>query len=56
MSLSIIELMRSYNISFEEAQILQFKIIGIMFLIAGGMFIISLLLRRFCPKTYEKLE
>lgn len=56
MSLSIFELMRSYNISFEEAQILQSKIIGIMFLIAGGMFIISLLLRRFCPKTYEKLE
>lgn len=56
MSLSIFELMRSYNISFEEAQILQFKIIGIMFLIAGGMFIISLLLRRFCPKIYEKLE
>lgn len=56
MSLSIFELMRSYNISFEEAQILQFEIIGIMCLVAGGIYVISLLLKRFCPKTYEKLE
>ena len=33
MGLSVFELMESYNISFEEAQILQFKIIGIMTLI-----------------------
>lgn len=56
MSLSVFELMRGYNISFEEAQMLQLKIIGIMFLTTGGIFVISLLLKRFCPKTYEKLE
>lgn len=56
MSLSVFELMSYYNISFEEAQILQFKIIGIMCLVAGGIYVISLLLKRFCSKTYKKLE
>lgn len=56
MSLSIFELMRVYNISYEEAHMLQFKIIVIMILIAIGTLIAQVLLQRFCPKTYRKLE
>lgn len=56
MSLSVFELMSSYNISLKQAQILQFEIIGIMILIVGGLFIVQLLLRRFCPDVYERLK
>ena len=56
MSLSVFELMRVYNISYEEAHMLQFKIIVIMLLIALGVLIVQLLLQRFCPKIYRKLE
>ena len=56
MSLSVFELMRVYNISYEEAHMLQFKIIVIMILIAIGTLIAQVLLQRFCPKIYRKLE
>lgn len=56
MSLSIFELMRVYNISYEEAHMLQFKIIVIMILIAIGTLIAQVLLQRFCPKIYRELE
>ena len=45
MGLSVFELMESYNISFEEAQILQFKIIGIMTLIILVLYTIQILLK-----------
>ena len=56
MSLSVFELMRTYNLSFEKAQMLQLKIIVIMLLIAGGVFVLQLLLQKFCPKMYRRLE
>ena len=56
MGLSVFELMESYNISFEEAQILQFKIIGIMTLIILVLSTIQILLKKLCPKIYKKLE
>ena len=45
LGISVFELMKAYNISFEEAQILEFKIIGTMSL-----------LKKFCPKIYKKCE
>ena len=54
--ISVFELMKVYNISFEEAQILQFKIIGIMTLIILVLYTIQILLKKFCPKIYKKLE
>ena len=54
--ISVFELMKVYNISFEEAQMLQFKIIGIMTLIILVLYTIQILLKKFCPKIYKKLE
>lgn len=56
MGISVFELMKAYNISFEEAQILQFKIIGIMSLIIILLYITQILLKKLCPKIYRKLE
>ena len=56
MGISVFELMKAYNISFEEAQILQFKIIGIMSLIIILLYITQILLKNLCPKIYRKLE
>lgn len=56
MGLSVFELMESYNISFEEAQMLQWKILGIMILVALCLWGIQTLLKKYCPKTYKKLE
>ena len=56
MGISVFELMKAYNISFEEAQILEFKIIGIMTLIILVLYTIQILLKKFCPKIYKKLE
>lgn len=56
MGLSVFELMKAYNISLEEAQILQWKIIGIMFLVVTGLYIIQVLLKKFCPNIYRRLE
>ena len=56
MSISIINLMSAYNISFEEAQTLQFNIILIMLLILGILYGISFFLKKNCPKIYDKLE
>lgn len=54
--ISVFELMKVYNISFEEAQMLQFKIIGIMTLIILVLYTIQILLKKLCPKIYKKLE
>ena len=54
--LTVFELMSAYNISFEEAQILQFKIIIVMILISIGVITVLLLLKIFCPKIYKKLK
>lgn len=56
MGLSVFELMKAYNISLEEAQILQWKIIGIMLLVVVVLSIIRVLLKKFFPNIYEKLE
>ena len=48
--------MQDYNLSFEEAEMLQLKIIGIMGLIALGLYMLQLLIERFCPKLYRKLK
>lgn len=56
MGISVFELMKAYNISFEEAQILEFKIIGIMTLIILVLYTIQILLKKLCPKIYKKLE
>ncbi|OKZ73910.1 MAG: hypothetical protein BHW00_07270 [Clostridium sp. 26_22] len=56
MGISVFELMKAYNISFEEAQILEFKIIGTMSLIIILLYLIQILLKKFCPKIYIKCE
>lgn len=50
MSISIINLMSAYNISFEEAQTLQFNIILIMLLILGILYGISFFLKKIVLK------
>lgn len=54
--ISVFELMKVYNISFEEAQILEFKIIGTMSLIIILLYLTQILLKKFCPKIYKKCE
>lgn len=56
MGISVFELMKVYNISFEEAQILEFKIIGTMSLIIILLYLTPILLKKFCPKIYKKCE
>jgi len=56
LGISVFELMKAYNISFEEAQILEFKIIGTMSLIIILLYLIQILLKKFCPKIYKKCE
>lgn len=56
MGISVFELMKVYNISFEEAQILEFKIIGTMSLIIILLYLTQILLKKFCPKIYKKCE
>lgn len=56
MGISVFELMKAYNISFEEAQILEFKIIGTMSLIIILLYLTQILLKKFCPKIYKKCE
>lgn len=56
MGISVFELMKAYNISFEEAQILEFKIIGAMSLIIILLYLTQILLKKFCPKIYKKCE
>lgn len=56
MGISVFELMKAYNISFEEAQILEFKIIGAMSLIIILLYLIQILLKKFCPNIYKKCE
>lgn len=55
-SSTIFQLMQDYNLSFEETEMLQLKIIGIMGLIALGLYMLQLLIERFCPKLYRKLK
>ena len=56
MGISVFELMKAYNISFEEAQILEFKIIETMSLIIILLYLTQILLKKFCPKIYKKCE
>ena len=56
LGISVFELMKAYNISFEEAQILEFKIIGTMSLIIILLYLIQILLKKFCTKIYKKCE
>lgn len=56
MGISVFELMKAYDISFEEAQILEFKIIGAMSLIIILLYLTQILLKKFCPKIYKKCE
>lgn len=56
MGISVFELMKAYDISFEEAQILEFKSIGAMSLIIILLYLTQILLKKFCPKIYKKCE
>ena len=54
--ISVFELMKVYNISFEETQILEFKIIGTMSLIIILLYLTQILLKKFCPKIYKNVK
>lgn len=51
MGISVFELMKVYNISFEEAQILEFKIIGTMSLIIILLYLTPILLKKILSKN-----
>lgn len=54
--ISVLNLMNAYNISYEEAQILQYKILLIMLLVVGILYALSKIIERFFPNLYKKLE
>lgn len=56
MGISVFELMKAYNISFEEAQILEFKIIGTMSLIIILLYLIQILLKNFVQKYIKNVK
>ncbi len=56
MGLSVLDIMKTYNIDIVEAQNLQFKIIMIMLTIITVICAIILIVKLYNPKLYNKLK